>query len=64
MNKALSNLIMSGKLWGESNLFQKQLKHFYKTGNAIGDEGTKMICEVLKTNQAVTELSLWGLSII
>lgn len=33
----------------------------YKPGNAIGNEGIKMICEVLKANQAITELSLWGL---
>ena len=33
----------------------------YKPGNAIGNEGIKMICEVLKANQAIMELSLWGL---
>lgn len=31
------------------------------SGNVIGDEGTKTICDALKVNQAVMELCLWGL---
>lgn len=64
MNKTLLKLDISGRMFFKMIIVLRVSKSVLKTtGNAIEDEGTKMICEVLKANQTMKELCLWGLLI-
>ena len=57
-NTGLNSLHLKGLTKGSSNSKQSLEMKNPKTGNGIGIEGTKVLCEGLKENKTMTELDL------